>query len=159
MANKVQWSKQYIKELLDNQNITSAKCESDGSIALSCFYKGRSQFMTPEKILLPESQELSDFLDLVGPMRIGELKIFWDYQKESQDEPVAESIRAAVSSGYYSKVELLSDGSLKVHAWNDLTESLLHKIFPGDSQEASAILEITGPLKVGEVHEFKPSSD
>lgn len=158
MANKVQWSKQYIRELLDNQNITSAKCESDGSVALSCFFKGRSQFVTPEKILLPESQELSDFLDLVGPMRVGELKIFWDYQKESQDEPVAESICAAVNSGYYSKAELLPDGSLKVHAWNDLTESLLQKIFPGDSQEASAILEITGPLEVGEVHEFNPGS-
>lgn len=149
-----QWDRSYMQRLLDTLTITSAECKQDGSIHLSCCAKGTSQVVAFDKILPPGSSEHADFLAIVGPMYAGELKLFWDPRKEAFEKPSAEEIRAAVDSGHYRTVELLSDGALKVHVYESATESYRYKIFFADTEQARAILDLTGPLVVGVVHQF-----
>ena len=151
------WDRAYMQRLLDTLTITSAECKQDGSIHLSCSAKGTTQVVALDKILLPDSSEHADFLSIVGPMHPGELKLFWDPRKEAFEKPSAEEIRAAVDSGHYRKVELLSDGALKVHVYEGATESYRYKIFFADTEQARAILDLTGPLALGVVHQFAGS--
>lgn len=149
-----QWDRSYMQKLLDTLTITSAECKQDGSIHLSCSAKGTSQVVALDKILPPDSSEHADFLAIVGPMYAGELKLFWDPRKEAFEKPSAEEIRSAIESGHYRKVELLSDGALKVHVYDSAADSHRYKIFFAHTEQASAILDLTGPLEVGVVYEF-----
>lgn len=154
-----QWDRAYMQRLLDTLTITSAECKQDGSIHLSCSAKGTTQVVALDKILLSDSSEHADFLSIVGPMRPGELKLFWDPRKEAFEKPSAEEIGAAVHSGHYRKVQLLSDGALKVHVYESATESYRYKIFFADTEQARAILDLTGPLALGVVHQFAGSDE
>lgn len=149
-----QWDRSYMQKLLETLTITSAECKQDGSIHLSCSAKGTSQVVALDKVLHPGSNEHADFLAIVGPMHAGELKLFWDPRQEAFEKPSTEEIRSAIDSGHYRKVELLSDGALKVHVYESASETYRYKIFFADTEQACAILDLTGPLAVGEVHEF-----
>ena len=158
MKKEEQWSRSYLQMMIDSQSITAADYHSNGSIALSCFFKGMSQSMTSEKILSPGTQEHSDFLELVGPFQRGETKYFWDYAAELSTERTAEDVRYAIESRYYQRAELLPNGDLKLKKWSDVAKVWHEDLYRSDTEQAKTILEITAPLRVGEVHELKPSS-
>lgn len=159
MKKEEQWSRSYLQKMIDSQSITAADYHGNGSIVLSCFFKGMSQSMTTEKVLSPGTQEHSDFLELVAPFQRGETKYFWDCAAEGSTERTAEDVRYAIESCYYQKAELLPSGDLKLCKWSDVAKVWHEDHYRAETEQAKTILEITGPLKVGEVHEFKPSSD
>lgn len=99
-------------------------------------------------------------LKITGPLEPDQVHFFSTAFDNASWEEVftIEVIRPMFEDGSFRKAVLLDDGSIDLYRISKLEEALQILNFKG-AEHVAAILEATGPLKVGEVYEFKPSTD
>ncbi|MBI1270292.1 hypothetical protein GC174_07660 [bacterium] len=97
-------------------------------------------------------------LKITGPLEPDQVHFFSTAFDNAPWEEVfsIEVIRPMLDDGSFRKAVLLDDGSIDLFRNSQNQETLQVLNFKG-TEHVAVILEATGPLKVGEVHEFKPS--
>lgn len=159
MKDLTVWTEDFVKSLVEHGMILTTGCNKDGSIAVQYLLQGRSQSMVLTKVVHPGTREYDAVQSVLGPLGSGDIKVFDTVFGDSSPNYSPEEIRVAILNGHYKKAQVQANGDVKVFFYNDLDSQWDEHSYLADTVQASAILEITGPLKVGEVHEFKPSSD
>ncbi|HMO23032.1 MAG TPA: hypothetical protein PKD05_14070 [Candidatus Melainabacteria bacterium] len=99
-------------------------------------------------------------LKITGPLEPDQVHSFSTAFDNAPWEEVftIEVIRPMLEDGSFRKAVLLEDDSIDLYRVSKFVDSPQVLNFKG-KEHIELILEITGPLKVGEVHEFKPTSE
>ena len=153
------WTEGLVRTLVRGKLMLMARCHENGSISAKYMISSRGRSIVYGKEMAPGTSEYEAVQAVLGPMRPCQLITFDLPDVKELVEYSPEDVRVSILRGYFKKAELLNDGDVRLYHWNDFLDDWSHQLFPSNSKQAQAILEITGPLKVGEVYEFKPSSD
>lgn len=159
MNDTSDWTEGLIRTLIESNLMMMARCDEHGSIVVKYMISGRGPSVVCEKVLALGTSEFDAAQAVLGQMKPNELRMFELPETEKTPSLTKEEVQVAISIGEFKKAELLPGGDLKIHVWNEFVDDWSHQLFRADSEQVQAILEITGPLNVGEVHEFKPGSD
>lgn len=158
MSAEIKFSKNLYLTLLREGNLICAVMRPDRSIAYRYLARGKSQALIVSAELSPGTLRYQQFQEAVGPLSPGEKKVFVDI-KPAEEEYTPVLLEAAISDGSYQKAEMMPEGHLKLFMWNEIINKWMEDIYSANSEHASVILKVTGPLEVGDVFEFQPSME
>ncbi len=153
------WTEGFVRTLVKGNLMLMARCDENGYISAKYMMSSQGRSIVYEKELAPGTSEYDAVQAVLGPMRPNELKTFDLPDVRESVEYSSEDVQTSISRGYFKKAELLQDRGVRLYFWNDFLDDWSHQLFPANSEQAQAILEVTGPLEVGQIFEFQPSTE
>lgn len=147
-----------------DKKLSSVQVLSDGSLKVYSLenYQIGNRIQCELFVDIYKADDLSAraLLEIIGPFKPGDIYFFEELWGGEQWEEIyaTDILRPKLEDGSFLKAVLLEDGSIDLYRISQIEETPQVLNFKG-KEHVAVILEATGPLKVGEVFEFKPFFD
>lgn len=155
MRNESQKTKEFVKSLIDYNNLSCVECRMDGSLILTYSIVTKLGALTEEMQLDKDSEVHRYFTELVGTINPGQFKYFKTHESDEHLDFDDELLIYGIENGKYRMVKITEDSIMKVQMWNKHSKDYTFLTFPAESSQIKAVMKLTGPLKPGEEHYFE----
>lgn len=139
--------------------ISSVQVLSDGSLKVFNLenYQIGNRIQCELGFSIYKADDLSAraLLEIIGPLKAGDFHFFDEVWNGGQLEEVftTEILLSMLEDGSFLKAVLLEDGSIDLYRISQFVDTPQVLNFKG-KEHIETILEATGPLQVGETHQF-----